>query len=77
MVLTDALRLVALGVVVGVPLALLSVRALGSQLHGVQTVDPSSLAIAVGVLVASAIAAVLVPAVRAAHISPIVALKGD
>lgn len=77
MVLIDALRLVALGLIVGVPLALLSVRALGSQLHGVQTIDPSSLAIAVGVLVASAIAAVVIPAARAAHISPIVALKGD
>jgi predicted permease len=75
MVLTDGLRLVGVGLVVGVPLALLSVRALQSQLHGVPTIDPFSISIAVGVLVASAIAAVLIPAVRAARISPIVALK--
>ena len=75
MVLTDSLRLVAVGLIVGVPLALLSVRALRSQLHGVETIDPYSIVIAIGVLVVSAIAAVLVPAVRAARISPLAALK--
>src|SRR6185503_3549069 len=59
MVLFDALRLVAAGVVVGLPLALLTTRYLGTQLHGVGPTDPVSMATAIAVLALSAVAAVL------------------
>jgi len=77
MVLVDALRLVAVGLVVGVPVALLSMRFLRAQLHGVDAADPISIAVAVGVLVTSAVVAVLLPASRAARVSPIVALRAE
>jgi putative ABC transport system permease protein len=77
MVLFDALRLVGVGLVVGLPLALMSTRLLRTQLHGVGAVDPASIAAAVGVLMASALVAVLVPAMRASKVSPIVALRAD
>jgi ABC-type antimicrobial peptide transport system permease subunit len=75
MVLRDALGLVMIGLVIGVPLALLAVRALQSQLHDVRAVDPTSVVVAVTVLFVSGVIAVLLPAFRAARISPIVALR--
>jgi ABC-type antimicrobial peptide transport system permease subunit len=77
MVLFDALRLVIVGLVVGVPLALASTRLLTAQLHGVGAVDPVSIGVAVSVLIASASVAALLPAVRASRVSPIVALRAE
>jgi len=77
LVLFDALRIVAVGFVVGLPLALASVRLLGSQLHGVGTTDPIALATAVVVLTLSAVAAVLFPALRAARVDPILAIREE
>jgi ABC-type antimicrobial peptide transport system permease subunit len=77
MVLFDALRLVAFGVVIGLPVSLVSTRLLRSQLHGVDTADPVSIGVALGVLVASAVVAVMLPAMRASRVSPIVALRAE
>jgi len=77
MVLFDALRLVAIGVVVGLPIAMLCTRYLQAQLHGVGPSDPASMVTAVAVLGASAVAAVLIPALRASRLSPILALRAD
>jgi predicted permease len=77
MVLRDALRLVAVGLAIGVPLALAATRLLEAQLHGVSPDDPVSLAVAVVVLLAAAIVAALLPATRAANVAPIVALHAE
>jgi predicted permease len=77
MVLRDALRLVALGVLAGVPLALASTRLIGSQLHGVSAADPAALAAALAVLGLSAVVAALVPALRASRVAPVVALREE
>jgi predicted permease len=77
MVLVDALRLVGVGVAIGLPLALASTRLLRTQLHGIDSIDPVSIAVAVGVLSSSAVVAVLIPALRAARVSPIVALRTE
>jgi ABC-type antimicrobial peptide transport system permease subunit len=77
MVLLDALRVVALGIVIGLPVALVSMRLLTAQLHGVAAADPVSIAVAVTVLLASAVVAVMLPAIRAARVSPIVALRAE
>jgi predicted permease len=77
MVLFDALRLVGFGLVIGLPVALTSTRLLRTQLHGVDAADPVSILVAVGVLTASAVVAVMLPALRAARVSPIVALRAE
>jgi predicted permease len=77
MVLFDALRLVAVGVVIGLPLALASTRLLRTQLHDVATTDPLSIAVAIGVLATSAVVAVTLPALRASKVSPLVALRAE
>ena len=75
LVLKDGLRLVVIGLIVGLPLAMALMRLLRAQLHGVGTADPASIVGAVVVLVASAVAAVLIPASRASRVAPIVALR--
>jgi ABC-type antimicrobial peptide transport system permease subunit len=77
MVLFDALRLVAVGVVIGLPLAMVSTRLLRTQLHDVGTTDPVSIAVAIGVLALSGVAAVTLPALRASKVSPMVALRAE
>jgi ABC-type antimicrobial peptide transport system permease subunit len=52
-------------------------RLLTTQLHGVAAADPVSIAVAVTVLVVSAVVAVMLPAIRAARVSPVVALRAE
>jgi ABC-type antimicrobial peptide transport system permease subunit len=68
--------LIAAGVVIGVPLAMGAVRILEHRLNDISS-DPASVAVAVGVLVASAVVAVFVPARRAMGIDPIGALREE
>ena len=77
MVLRDALRLVAAGALVGVPLALAAARLLRSQLHGVGTTDPIAIGLALAVLAGSAVAAAWLPALRASRLDPLVALRAE
>jgi predicted permease len=77
LVLFDALRLIAGGLVIGLPLAMASTRLLRAQLHGVGTIDVVSLIVAIGVLAASGVLAVTLPALRASRVSPIVALRAE
>jgi putative ABC transport system permease protein len=77
MVLAEALRVVGVGVLVGLPLAIASARLLRTQLHDVGAFDMTSLLAAVAVLIVSAVVAVLLPAMRASRVSPIVALRAD
>jgi hypothetical protein len=77
LVLGDGLRLVAIGLAVGLPLALLGARLLRAQLHGVGITDPASLAAAVAAIAACAFGAALIPALRAARVSPAAALAQE
>ena len=77
LVISDALRVVLLGFAVGLPVALGSLRFLQTQLHGVETTDPYSAAVALAVLLASAFLAVMIPALRASRVAPIVALREE
>jgi predicted permease len=77
MVLNDAFSLVALGLAIGLPVALFATRLLRTQLHGVAPTDPISVGSAVAVLGASALVAVLVPALRASRLSPLLALRAE
>jgi predicted permease len=70
LVLRQGLGLVAVGLVLGLPLALLLSRALASLLVGVSPGDPLTIGIAVVALLATGAAAALVPARRAASVDP-------
>jgi putative ABC transport system permease protein len=77
LIVRDALFVVLVGFAIGVPVALGILRYLGSLLHGVGAADPASLAVSLGVLLVSALLAVLLPALRASRVSPIVALREE
>jgi len=75
LILRGALQRVALGLVLGVPLALGAGRLISAQLYGVAFWDPPALSMATISLVVCALAAALIPASRAAGISPMSALR--
>lgn len=75
MMLRVAMFPVALGLLLGLPLALAGGRAIASELYGVKNYDAVVLGTAVVVLVASSIMAALIPARRAARVDPMAALR--
>jgi len=77
LVLVDAMRLVIVGLVVGILAAYLSTGLLETQLNGVKPGDPLSIVVAALVLMAAAILAALLPALRAARVEPIIALRSE
>ncbi len=76
MVLRDAMLLVGIGIVVGVPLTFGASRIIRNQLH-VGPADPVAFVVALGVLLLGSIAAALLPALRASKVAPIVALRAE
>jgi predicted permease len=77
MILKDSLLLTAVGVVMGIPLAMLVGRALTSSLYGVMPLDVVSYLVAVVGVAVVALAASAVPAGRAASIDPMRALRTE
>jgi predicted permease len=77
LVLNSAFRKVALGLVLGIPLAIGAGRLISSQLYQVAGWDPIALAAAIGSLGFAAFLAALIPATRASSIDPIQALRTE
>jgi ABC-type antimicrobial peptide transport system permease subunit len=75
MVLAGASKRVLLGLILGVPLAIGAGRLISAQLYGVSSWDPMALGIAAVALAISAFFASVIPARRAASISPMKALR--
>ena len=74
LVVRQGLRLVAIGVVLGLPVSLLALREISSLLVGVSARDPLTYAAAIVLLAATAALSALVPARRAAGVDPKTAL---
>jgi predicted permease len=77
LVLRGASFRVLLGLIFGVPLAIGAGRLISSQLYGVSSWDPLALSVAAGTLALCAFFAAVIPARRAASISPMDALRTD
>jgi len=75
MVLRETLVLVAVGLAIGVPAALLSARLIATQLFGLSPTDPLTLIAAAVVLTVVALLAGYVPARRASRVDPLTALR--
>jgi predicted permease len=75
LVLKESIMLLAIGLAVGVPAALASTRLLQSQLFGLRSYDPVTFATAVVSVAVVALVAAYVPALRAARVDPMVALR--
>jgi len=76
-ILREALLLAALGVAIGVPVALTLARFIKSQLYGVAPTDPVTLIGAGVLLIAVAVLAAWIPARRAAKVDPMAALRHE
>jgi putative ABC transport system permease protein len=77
MVVTQGVRVVLLGVVIGVAVALTSTRMLGSLLYGVEAADAGTfLGMSTGMVLVGLLASYL-PARRASHVDPIESLRGE
>jgi len=77
MVLRGAFSQIAIGLGLGIPLAIAAGRLMNEQLYGVAPWDPQMLAIAAVLLCAAALVASWIPAARAATVDPMVALRTE
>jgi len=77
LILNQALRMVLAGVAVGAPAAFALTRLLRAQLFGVTPADPLTFAAVPAIMLALAIAAACIPAVRASRVDPIAALRHE
>ena len=75
MVLRQGMTLVAVGIVLGLAAALGATRLLQTMLFEVSTADPAVYAVVALLLVVTAAVAIIVPALRASRVDPLVALR--
>jgi predicted permease len=75
LVLRGAFKRVLVGLLLGLPLAVGAGRLISAQLYGVSSWDPLALAVAAGALAICSFFAAIIPASRAASISPMQALR--
>lgn len=77
MALGEGITIGVLGLLVGVAAALAVVRVLRASLYGVSPTDPLAFVAAAAVLLAVALVASYIPAIRATGVDPLVALRYD
>jgi predicted permease len=77
LILTGAFARVVLGLLLGLPLAVGAGKLISNQLYGVRWWDPPALTVATMALILCSLVAALIPANRAASISPMNALRSE
>jgi predicted permease len=77
LVLRGALQRVLVGLLLGLPLAVGAGRLISAELYGVSSWDPLALGVSAGALAICSFVAAIIPASRAASISPMNALRID
>jgi predicted permease len=77
MVLLRVLKPAGLGIVVGSAVALLVARSMSALVYGVGVNDPASFVAVIVVLLLVAVAAALIPALRATRVSPLEAIRTE
>jgi predicted permease len=77
LVLRDSLSMVGAGLVVGAPLAYMMARMLSTWLFSVEPFDPLTMAASAAILITVGFVAAWLPARRAAHVDPLIALRAE
>ncbi len=77
MVLRESLRLLAIGVALGLPLTLAATGVIKQQLFGLSALDPLTFGVAITVVTLMTVFAAWLPARRASKVNPMVALRCD
>ena len=77
MVLRDVMETIACGAAVGLPLTLALTRFVRSQLYGIEPYDTVTMGAATVIVIAVAMLAGLLPALRATRVDPMLALRHE
>ncbi|HVN08973.1 MAG TPA: ABC transporter permease [Patescibacteria group bacterium] len=77
LVVTNALRITAVGIVAGTALAVVATRLISKLLFGVQPTDPASFGGVILLMAVIAVVASVIPARRAARLDPMAALRDE
>jgi ABC-type antimicrobial peptide transport system permease subunit len=77
MVVLDAMRAVAPGLMLGGILSIASAGTLRTLLYDVSPVDPLAIGAAIVILALAAIGSSLIPAIRSTRIDPMLAIRGE
>jgi putative ABC transport system permease protein len=77
MILGEVLRVVGVGAVIGLAVALVGSGVMRSLLFGIGPIDPPSMLVAVAIVLGAGVIAALLPARRASGISPTIAIRSD
>ena len=77
LVLREAAILLAFGLAIGTGLAIAAARTAGSLLFGLKPTDPLTISVSVAFLAVVAVVASFVPAMRAARVEPMLALREE
>ncbi|HKV06958.1 MAG TPA: ABC transporter permease [Thermoanaerobaculia bacterium] len=77
LVLREGLVLALLGIAIGLSVAYAAARGMGALLFGVRPEDPLTIAVAAALCLATAVAGCLRPAIQAASVDPLAALRAE
>jgi predicted permease len=77
LVLRGAFSTIAVGLLIGIPAAIGAGKLIAAELYGVTNTDPIALSLSVAALAICAFVAAILPALRAAAIDPMTALRSD
>jgi putative ABC transport system permease protein len=77
LILSDGMRLAALGILLGVPAAYASARGMSTLLFGLEPSDAITFVVAVGLTLLVAFAGSLLPTLRALRVSPMLAMRAE
>jgi predicted permease len=77
LMLWDAMKLVVIGLIVGIPVALGASSLLSSFLYGLKSTDPASLFVVIVILATVALTSSYLPARRATKVDPLTALREE
>jgi len=77
LVAREGLRLIAIGVVIGLAGSIAATRLLGAMLYGVSPLDRATWAATTGTLVIIGLLATILPALRATRADPLLAIRTD
>ena len=77
LVMTEALVATTIGLAGGLVLSIAVARYAKTLLYAIEPTDPVALTTAIAALIAAGFLAVLIPARRATHVDPLVAVRED